>query len=62
VHTQRSIRLKLTNSPKSEAARELLALSKSLTKMSKSEFVLSLNLFENRHYLFLNEKSLNDIH
>gem|GEM_PF-3927753 len=60
VHVQRAVRTKLTLHPKSEAARELLAVANGLCKASKKEFLARLNDFEKRHYQFINEKNLSE--
>lgn len=60
VHKQRNIRTKLTNRPKSEAARELLNFSNRLTRVSKTEFIDFIKNFEVKHEKFLNETSVDE--
>ena len=60
VHIQRTIQTKLTKKPKSAAGVELLELSKRLTMLSKESFIKELDLWQEKHKEFLNEKSIDD--
>ena len=56
----RAVITKLTKKPKSIASKELLALSKELTELSKESFVNKLNAWQEKHKDFLNEKSIDE--
>ena len=59
-HIQKTIQTKLTKKPKSLAGQELLELSKKLTTLSKESFIKELELWQEKHKDFLNEKSANE--
>ena len=59
-HMLRAVITKLTKKPKSIASKELLALSKELTELSKESFVNKLNAWQEKHKDFLNEKSIDE--
>ena len=60
IHIQRNIQTKLIKKPKSLVSKELLELSRKLTKLNKESFVKELENWQEKHKDFLNEKSIND--
>lgn len=54
------MRTKLTNHPQSKAGKELLRISRLLTKLNKAEFSKLLMKFEAEFSKYLNEKSINE--
>ena len=59
-HQQEIVRRYLTRSPKLQAGKELLFLSKQLSKLTENEFVTLLKNWENRWNYFLKERTKNE--
>lgn len=59
-HPITAMRTKLTNHPQSKAGKELLRISRLLTKLNKAEFSKLLMKFEAEFSKYLNEKSINE--
>lgn len=59
-HQIQTVKMKLTNKPKTEAAIELLKIVKGLCNTDKESFIGSFNFWEAKWSDFLKEKSTND--
>lgn len=59
-HSVQYVRIKLTNNPKTEAARELLAIANQMCSMDKESFTGLFNQWQEKWSDFLKEKSQDD--